>query len=215
MSRRVENAQVNKVIFGGRYANKYANNGYVMVDLKNSFEADLELAARVHGHLCAGQYIGVRMARLGCARLDIAEPHSCRDLFVFVEVDRCLTDAIMSVTGCKPGKRRLKHIDYGKSAATFVNNATGEAVRVASRGWVGPLKDDDLYCFFSKTADSELFNVENVRVEIPRENLPGPPCERVLCERCGEFVTDSRHVFKDGKTLCRACSDGAYYKSLP
>lgn len=187
---------------------------FTMIELRTSLEDDVAAAAAYHGHLCAGQYIGVRMARLGCALLDIAYPHSCKDLFVFVEVDRCLTDAIMCVTGCKPGKRRLKLVDYGKSAACFVNNASGEAVRVSSKGWISPPEKANLPEFFAKIPDSELFNIARVKIEIPRKNLPGPPCERVMCESCGEFVTDSRQVTQGEKTLCQACANGSYYSII-
>jgi len=52
---------------------------------------------------------------------------------VFVEIDRCATDAIQALTGVSLGKRTLKHLDYGKMAATFVNLARGTAVRVVAR----------------------------------------------------------------------------------
>ena len=36
-----------------------------------------------------------------------------------VEIDRCATDAVPIVTGCRMGKRALKFRDFGKVAATF------------------------------------------------------------------------------------------------
>jgi formylmethanofuran dehydrogenase subunit E len=54
-----------------------------------------------------------------------------RDLIVYVEVDRCATDAIQAITGCSLGRRSLKHKDFGKFAATFVDSGTGNAIRVA------------------------------------------------------------------------------------
>ena len=54
-------------------------------------------------------------------------------LVVLVEIDRCATDAIQALTGVSLGKRTLKHVDYGKMAATFVDTASGRAVRVAAR----------------------------------------------------------------------------------
>ncbi|HEX6495621.1 MAG TPA: formylmethanofuran dehydrogenase subunit E family protein, partial [Acidobacteriaceae bacterium] len=80
----------------------------------------LAMAEAAHGHLCAGQILGVRMAMLGCQRLGIDEPRG-RDrkrLVTFVEIDRCATDAIGVVTGCRLGKRALKFRDWGKMAAT-------------------------------------------------------------------------------------------------
>src|SRR6266496_1216295 len=91
----------------------------------------LERAEHSHGHMCAGQVLGVRMALLGCHLLGVEEPRGKdrKALLVFVEIDRCAADAINTVTGCRLGKRTLKFFDYGKLAATFLNVKTGEAVR--------------------------------------------------------------------------------------
>src|SRR5487761_1819491 len=95
----------------------------------------LKEAEIAHGHLCAGQVLGVRMAMLGCARLGIADPRGDdrKRLITFVEIDRCATDAIGVVTGCRLGKRALKFRDWGKMAATFVDLDTGRAIRIAAR----------------------------------------------------------------------------------
>ena len=94
----------------------------------------LASAAQNHGHMCPGQVLGVRMAMLGLARLGIDEPTKYgKRLLTFVEIDRCATDAVGLVTGCRLGKRSLKYFDYGKVAATFVDLQTNRAVRVAAR----------------------------------------------------------------------------------
>src|SRR6266480_898551 len=94
----------------------------------------LASAAQNHGHMCPGQVLGVRMAMLGLARLGIDEPTKYgKRLLTFVEIDRCATDAVGLVTGCRLGKRSLKYFDYGKVAATFVDLETSNAVRVVAR----------------------------------------------------------------------------------
>src|ERR1700712_1054582 len=105
-----------------------------------SLDELLKEAEVAHGHLCAGQILGVRMAILGCRRLGIDEPRG-RDrkrLVTFVEIDRCATDAIGVVTGCRLGKRALKFRDWGKMAATFIDLAPKDlarhrAIRIAAR----------------------------------------------------------------------------------
>src|SRR5512140_2767562 len=95
----------------------------------------LKEAEIAHGHLCAGQVLGVRMAMVGLAKLGLDDPkgkHRKR-LVTFVEIDRCATDAIGVVTGCRLGKRALKFRDWGKMAATFVDLASGHAFRIAAR----------------------------------------------------------------------------------
>src|ERR1700730_15854274 len=85
--------------------------------------------------MCAGQILGLRMAMYGMKLLGIDEPEG-RDrkrLVTFIEIDRCATDAIPVVTGCRLGKRALKFRDFGKVAATFCDLQNDRAVRVVAR----------------------------------------------------------------------------------
>src|SRR5512137_2317818 len=90
------------------------------------FEQLLAESVRIHGHLCAGQVLGVRMSMLGLREAGISDPKG-RDrkrILVFVEMDRCATDAVQSVTGCSLGHRTMKFMDYVKMAATYLNLKT-------------------------------------------------------------------------------------------
>jgi len=91
-----------------------------------SLDALIREAEIAHGHLCAGQILGVRLAMFGLAKLGIDDPKGKdrKRLVTFVEIDRCATDAIAVVTGCRLGKRALKFRDWGKMAATFVDLAS-------------------------------------------------------------------------------------------
>ncbi len=93
-------------------------------------------AELAHGHLCAGQILGVRLAMLGLAKLGIDDPRGKdrKRLVTFVEIDRCATDAIAVVTGCRLGKRALKFRDWGKMAATFVDLATHVSSQIDENG---------------------------------------------------------------------------------
>ncbi len=67
-------------------------------------EEYLALAAQNHGHMCPGQVLGVRMAMLGLRELGIDDPAKFRKrLYTYVEIDRCATDAVSLVTGCRLG----------------------------------------------------------------------------------------------------------------
>lgn len=178
-----------------------------------SLDEDLSAAQASHGHLCHGMVMGVRMARLGCRELGIDDPHSYRDLVVYVEMDRCASDAVSSVCGVTLGRRRLKWVDYGKLAATFVDLATGRALRIAPRPEVPHAGSDvDPLEFWNDWTDESLFTCTSVKVDIPEEDLPGRPIRRSVCAECGEEIQDARDVEKDGRTLCRACAGGAYYE---
>lgn len=188
-----------------------------------SFEKLLSESVLLHGHLCAGQVIGVRMGMLGLKLLGIKEPkgNDRKKLYVFVEIDRCATDAIQSVTGCSLGKRSLFWVDLGIMAATFVNLETGKAVRITaleeSRDTARKYCPEVLDKYrqqleaYKKMNDAELFGVEHVVVDIPQKNMPGKPLKRVQCEQCGEWVQDHRHVMFEGRVLCRGCLEGKYY----
>lgn len=192
-----------------------------MVD---NFDQLLKASARAHGHLCPGQVLGVRMSLLGLREVGIREPKG-RDrkrLVVFVEMDRCATDAIQSVTGCSLGHRTMKFLDYGKMAATFVNLGTGKSVRVVARedarqearrvAGAALTAHDAQVEAYRVMPDNLLFTIMNVRVHISDEDLPGRPVGRVMCDMCGEFVQDMREVSHDGRVICKACAYGGYYE---
>lgn len=178
-------------------------------------------AGRQHGHLCPGQVLGIRLAILGCERLGIFDPKASKRLITFVEIDRCGTDAIQTVTGCALGKRTLKFVDYGKLAATFLDTDTGRAVRVCARESAREAAlrfapdeadpQDGQLRAYKALSDEELFTVQEVRVSLANNDLPGKPLRRVTCDSCGEGVNDGREALEQDRTLCRACAGGAYY----
>jgi formylmethanofuran dehydrogenase subunit E len=182
---------------------------------------------RLHGHLCAGQLLGVRMALIGCRLIGVADPRGAdrRKLIVWVEIDRCMADAVGAVTGVRLGKRSLKYLDYGKVAATFLNTETGDAVRLValeeSRAMADaryPLiadKRERQFRAYREAEDGELFKVERVLVEYGELDAPGSPRSRAICAGCGEGINDGREVvFADDLRLCRPCAFGGYYRKL-
>ena len=175
--------------------------------------------------MCPGQVLGVRMAMAGLRALGIDDPAKHRKrLLTFVEIDRCATDAVALVTGCRLGKRSLKFLDYGKVAATFADLESGNAVRVVARDdsrqkaksmfpELGDPPKQQLAAY--KVMDeAELFSIQRVRVNFGPQDLPGPPRSRVKCEKCGEGVNDGRERRVDGRILCRSCAGESYYEPL-
>ncbi len=191
-----------------------------------SLDALIREAEIAHGHLCAGQILGVRLAMLGLAKLGIEDPRGKdrKRLVTFVEIDRCATDAISVVTGCRLGKRALKFRDWGKMAATFVDLETGKAVRVAAKESSKKLarelhpeienKNQQQMLSYREMKDDELFSTQWVKVELPPEEFPGYKGDRITCAECGEGINFRREVDRDGKVLCRACAGERYYKVL-
>jgi len=188
-----------------------------------SLDEYLKDAERAHGHICAGQVLGVRMAMLGLVRLGIEDPQGKdrKRLVTFVEIDRCATDAVAVVTGCRLGKRALKFRDWGKVAATFVDTAGGKAIRVAAKESSKALarsmhpeiadKNRQQMLAYREMREEDLFDLQWVKVELPPEEFPGYKGERVVCQKCGEGINFKREIRRDGKVLCRACAGESYY----
>ena len=190
---------------------------------------DLDLlladAAVAHGHICAGQVLGVRMAIFACHLLGVEEPRG-RDrkrLVTFVEIDRCATDAIGVVTGCRLGKRALKFVDWGKMAATFIDlqrtsgNDVYGGVRLAAVETSRELarerfpeitdKNQQQMRAYRDLSDDELFTVEQVEVTLPANEFPGYKGGRLQCAVCGEGINYRREVMRNGQVFCRGCAE--------
>lgn len=193
-----------------------------MTDELNDLLAECE---RLHSHICAGQVLGVRMALLGCRLSDVPDPRGVdrKNLIVWVEIDRCMTDAVSAVTGVRLGKRSLKYFDYGKVAATFFNVETQEAWRIVALEEARELADTRYPFIASKkerqlrayreASDSELFKTEYVTVSYSEKDAPGRPRSRVICAQCKEGINDGRELSAvNGKTLCKPCASGGYYQ---
>ncbi len=207
--------------------------------LEQTSELDelLAEADQAHGHLCAGQVLGVRMAMLAFKRLGLHQPRKRtlpdgslnperKRLVVFCEIDRCATDAIGVCTGARVGKRALKLRDWGKMAATFVDlnlplgqdqsKADYEGIRIvalesskerARAAFPHLEKNAQQMLAYRELPDEDLFSEERVRVPLPPNEFPGFKGQRVVCPRCGEGVNFDRFVDQDGERLCLSCAD--------
>ncbi len=183
-----------------------------------NFELLLQKGKDFHGDVCPGIVLGTRMTMAGLRELGLNPLEKNRDLLVYVEIDRCAADAIQAITGCSLGHRTLKFRDYGKFAATYVNAATGEAVRVS----VNQKKDDKAVKnqkeamkgavkTLSEAPEAEIVTVTRVNITVPDADLPGFPRSKAQCSVCGEQVLDAREVLVEGQVVCKSCAHGSYY----
>jgi formylmethanofuran dehydrogenase subunit E len=185
-----------------------------------------QLAALAHGHICAGQILGLRMAMRGLELLGIEDPagKDRKRLVTWVEIDRCATDAITVVTGCRLGKRALKFRDFGKVAATFCDLRDDRAVRLvalesskARAREIYPEIEDrnrQQMCAYRDMPPEELFSHQWVRVAMGPQEFPGYKGARRVCDQCGEGINFERFEERDGRILCRACAGECYYRPL-
>ncbi len=187
----------------------------------------LQECERQHGHICPGQVLGARMAMLGCRLLGISDPRGAERklLIVWVEIDRCMADAVSAVTGARLGRRSLKFLDYGKVAASFLHTDSGWAVRIVALDSSRALADaryeglankkERQMRTYMEAGDDELFKIERVRIAYGELDAPGRPRTRTACTRCGEGINDGREVaHAEHEVLCRPCALGGYYEVL-
>ncbi len=163
---------------------------------------------------------------LGLQKLGIDDPKGKdrKRTVTFVEIDRCATDAVAVVTGCRLGKRALKFRDWGKVAATFCDLETQKAVRISAKESSKQLartmhpeienKNQQQMLAYREMGDNDLFDVQWVKVELPPEELPGYKGERIVCAECGEGINFRREVRRDGRILCRSCAGDRYYTPI-
>ncbi len=182
----------------------------------------LEQSATRHTNLCPRQVLGVRMGLLAGQVLGLKVPSTGKHLITLVETDGCAADGVSAATGCTVGNRRLRIVDFGKVAATFVDMRCDQAIRIVPRHgirgvaqkqvpdaesrWHAQLK---AYQLMSNT---HLLAVKRVRLSISLEKLLSKPGFRVMCDACGEEVLNEREVVLEGAILCRACAGQSYYR---
>lgn len=189
-----------------------------MVELQTLLQLSAE---RHHGHLCPRQVLGVRMGLFAAELFNLDLPQSDKRLFTFVESDGCLIDGIAVATGCESGHRTMRIMDYGKTAATFVDTLSNRAVRVlpspGSRSRAREYTPDAPDRWHAQLAAyqimpaKELLLAQSVNLSISLTTIISQHGLRVVCEACGEDIINERQVQKAGHILCQACAGDAYY----
>ena len=167
-----------------------------------------------HGHICTGIVLGTRMS-LAALRYLAVDPHTKKkNLICYAEIDRCMTDAVMIVTSCSPGKRSLKIVDYGKFAMTLINQDTGNAVRVTVNDYHRSEDMEETKRTIMAIPDRRLLSLHDVHVKIPENDLPGFPRKTAVCSVCGEQIMDGRDTERNSAVLCKGCANGTYYRVI-
>ena len=126
----------------------------------------------------------------------------------FVEIDRCATDAIAVVTGCRLGKRALKFRDFGKMAATFCD-LRDEKGRSSRQRWNRPrIARRELYPHIEKKNEQQMLAYR----EMPDDDL--------FCDAVGSRAKSDRRRCRDTKpresfatNVAKASTSSAKYVS--
>lgn len=180
-----------------------------------------ETASRHRGHLCPRQILGVRMGLYAAELLGLNLPQTDKRLFTLVETDGCMTDGIAVATGCWWGRRTMRLIDYGKTAATFVDTFNQRAIRISPArtartcsAHYAPNAPDHWHAqleAYQVIPTEELLEAQDVALTISLQAIISSSGRRVVCEQCGEDIINERYTRKGDSILCYACSEGAYY----
>ena len=186
---------------------------------QKDYEEQLKKAGDFHCEICGGIAIGTKLAMYGMELMGMELNKRHKNLIVFLEIDRCMADAVQSVTKCSMGKRSLKQMYYGKFGVTFYNMDTEEAIRVcdADANKKDKIKEtrEEMIERFKITPPEELFTYEKVRIlDIPEAQKPGSTHTTAICHVCGEKVTDGRHLVRNGRPICVSCAEGSYYEII-
>lgn len=181
----------------------------------------LARTAALHNHLCPRQVLGVRMGMLAGELLGLSLPQTDKRLYTFVETDGCFADGVSVATNCWLGRRTMRLMDYGKVAATFVDTKTEHAVRIApspdarrsalERAPHERSRWHSMLEAYQLMPAGELLRWRQVRLTLAMQTLISRPGVRVNCELCGEEILNEREIIVAGRTVCRACCEGAYY----
>jgi formylmethanofuran dehydrogenase subunit E len=161
-----------------------------------------ESASHHRGHICPRQVLGVRMGIYAGELLGLNLPQSDKRLFTFIETDGCLADGLSVATGCWFGRRTMRLVDYGKTAATFVDTQTGRAIRIA------PALSSRTRCFeYAPDAQDRwhaqleayqvmpaevLLDAQDVVLTISLQDIISRPGHRVVCDQCGEDIINAQ-----------------------
>ncbi len=189
-----------------------------MRDFKTLLASSLQLH---HDHLCPRQVLGVRMGMYAGELFQLDLPQADKRLFALVETDGCMVDGISAATNCAVGHRTMRVMDYGKTAVTFVDTETEQAIRVSPQitarqraSAYAPDAPDRWHAqlaAYQMMPAHELLNAQSVVLTISLKAWISQHGLRVVCQQCGEDIINERQVQVAGRILCRACAQGAYY----
>ena len=183
---------------------------------------ELLAANGVHHHrVCPRQVLGVRIGLYAGYLLEMPLPQPEKQLLTMVETDGCFVDGISAATGCYIGRRTLRVEDYGKTAATFIDTVTQQAIRIMPRMDIRDLaweyapsarnKWEAQLIGYQHMPEELLFDWQLVKLVVPVRQIIGQAGKRVSCEICGEEIINQREVIRNGTALCKSCAGESYY----
>jgi formylmethanofuran dehydrogenase subunit E len=179
--------------------------------------------------------------RVGAAALDALGVERAMDgqLDAILELgdghcSHCFADGVQMITGCTFGKGNIRKQGYGKFGLTLVDRATGRRVRVVPRSEVQMASRQSPFFLeyrrkgvpasrvpaevveplIQKVMNApvdQLLMVEPVEAGSPVP-MGGERFEVILCEGCGEIVSEGYARLLGERKLCIPCREAAAAK---
>ena len=156
--------------------------------------------------------------------LEIPLPQSEKRLLAITETDGCFVDGLSAATGCYVGRRTLRIEDYGKTAATFVDTLTEQAIRITPRVDIRELaweyapsarnRWEAQLIGYQHIPDEALLHWQWVELTVSVKQIIGQAGKRVACEICGEEIINQREAIREGSVLCRSCIGESYFRFI-
>jgi formylmethanofuran dehydrogenase subunit E len=184
----------------------------------------LQISAAHHHKICPRQVLGVRMGILAGHLLEMPLPQPEKRLLAIAETDGCFVDGLSAATGCYVGRRTLRIEDYGKTAATFVDTLTEQAIRIAPRLNIRELaweyassarnKWEAQLIGYQHIPDDLLLHWQFAELTVSVKQILGLAGKRVSCEICGEEIINQRQVINEGTILCSSCAGESYFRII-
>lgn len=189
----------------------------------NLLKQILTEASGRHNKLCPRVVLGARIGLAGAEAINLEVPRKDKDMLVFVETDGCFVSGVESATGCSVNHRTMRIVDYGKTAGTFINVGTGQAVRVAPQMGVrqqalayAPEESSRYSAMlhgYQFMPVNDLLNIEEVKLTTSVSTIISRAGVRVQCDCCGEEIINEREIMRENLILCQSCAEPGYYQT--
>lgn len=154
-----------------------------------------------HGHECGGLTIGYK-ASLYAAQLLKLEFSDDEQVVCISENDACGIDAIQVMLGCSVGKGNLLFHMRGKSAYSFYNRKTGEAVRLVLKPTPAGMTKEESYAYMQSKEPQDLFEVKEATIRLPEK---ARLFHSYICDCCGESTGANWIRLSGDQKLCLDC----------
>lgn len=196
----------------GFAATALADSIRAMLPTNLSLSRMVRVAVSAHEvHVCPESVLGARLLSTGAEALGADLPASGERLSIAVESAGCAATTLRALTA----QGSVRVLDYGKLAATFRDQNTGSALRVAVRGEVcrallggGDEPAGAIVRQIVALPTDALFTTRPAPFMSVRSRIAGTQPRHTTCSGCGEVVFGGREVMTELGKRCRSCSTG-------